>query len=102
VLSITPRVLRAIRRPELSISEFNSGTETDIGGRGAAGMLASTASAADEAPAVQAVASPMSGGGSEMTGGSTAAPAPSPALEPQPGARVAPTGPVPYAPKKGQ
>lgn len=102
VLSITPRVLRAIRRPELSIAEFNSGTETDIGGRGAAGMLASTAPTTDGAPAVQAVASPMTGGGSDMTGGGTPAPAPSSAQQPQPGARVAPTGPVPYAPKKGQ
>lgn len=31
LLSITPRVLRSIRRPELMIAEFESGTESNIG-----------------------------------------------------------------------
>ncbi len=34
VLSITPRVIRSIRRPDLMAAEFDSGTEANIGGRG--------------------------------------------------------------------
>jgi general secretion pathway protein D len=34
VLSITPRVLRSIRRPDLMAAEFTSGTESNIGSRG--------------------------------------------------------------------
>jgi general secretion pathway protein D len=33
LLSITPRVVRSVRRPELSMAEFDSGTDTEIGGR---------------------------------------------------------------------
>lgn len=33
VLSITPRLMRAVRRPDLVIAEFESGTETGIGRR---------------------------------------------------------------------
>lgn len=33
LLSITPRILRSIRRPDLLDAEFESGTESDIGGR---------------------------------------------------------------------
>ncbi len=32
VLSITPRVLRGLRRPDMMTAQFNSGTETSIGG----------------------------------------------------------------------
>jgi general secretion pathway protein D len=34
VLSITPHILRSIRRPDLAESEFNSGSETNVGGHG--------------------------------------------------------------------
>lgn len=34
VLSITPRVIRSIRRPDLMAVEFDSGTDANIGGRG--------------------------------------------------------------------
>ncbi len=37
VLSITPRLLRSIRRPDLMTAEFNSGTEAAVGGRGSVG-----------------------------------------------------------------
>jgi len=102
VLSITPHVLRAITRPELSVAEFNSGTEADIGGRGAAGsMLASVPAAVDTPPAPQ---SPMTGG-SDMTGGAQPVAAPSPdaaSLPPQPPAKPEPTGAALNAPRKGQ
>lgn len=34
LLSITPRILRSIRRPDLSTAEFDAGTDSSIGGRG--------------------------------------------------------------------
>ena len=34
VLSITPRVIRSIQRPDLVAAEFDSGTDANIGGRG--------------------------------------------------------------------
>ncbi|HJU99656.1 MAG TPA: secretin and TonB N-terminal domain-containing protein [Burkholderiaceae bacterium] len=123
VLSITPHVLRAIQRPEMSAAEFNSGTETDIGGRGAAGlMLASAganagagASGGQPAPARAATAmtggSPMTGADAPMSpptetpteppaapdAGDSAITPPAP-----PSAKPVPPGGIPYAPKKGQ
>ncbi|WP_229423428.1 secretin and TonB N-terminal domain-containing protein [Massilia frigida] len=34
VLSITPRILRSLRRPDLTTAQFDSGTESNVGGRG--------------------------------------------------------------------
>jgi general secretion pathway protein D len=97
VLSITPRVLRSLRRPELSAAEFNSGTETDIGGRSqlagsyatgdndltpAAGLSPATAPAPLDPPATSAFG---------MTGGATA-----------PAGKPVATGTLPNAPKKAQ
>jgi general secretion pathway protein D len=101
VLSITPRILRSIRRPELTAAEFNSGTESDIGGRNQVTTLASVGdtAAAPEAAQQQRDASPVSGG-SSMTGssGMTGGDAPS---APAP-AKPEPAGPVSSSPKKGQ
>jgi general secretion pathway protein D len=74
VLSITPRVLRSISRPELATAEFYSGTESDIGGRGQVGTtLASTADAQQDAPQQQPSAPALlpapDSGSSGMTGG---------------------------------
>ena len=60
VLSITPRLLRSIRRPDLLTAEFNSGTEAAVGGRGSVGG-APEAIAAPEQPPARA-GSPMTGG----------------------------------------
>ncbi|MBJ7309621.1 general secretion pathway protein GspD [Rugamonas sp. CCM 8940] len=116
VLSITPRVLRAIRRPELSAAEFNSGTETDIGGRGP--LLAGAGSATPALPEApqESGASPMTGGGNAMTGGAAASsdadaapvaspapPAPPPGSEPAPTSSRTKPGATPNnTPKKGQ
>ena len=98
VLSITPHVLRAITRPELSVAEFNSGTEADIGGRGAAGsMLASVPAAADTPPAPQSAMT----GGSDMAGDAQPAPAQQPDAAQAAGKPQA-TGAALNAPKKGQ
>jgi general secretion pathway protein D len=40
VLLITPRVLRNIERPGLSVESFNSGSEMEVGGAGGAGAAA--------------------------------------------------------------
>lgn len=51
VLSITPRIIRNLRRPEASVIEFDSGTESSLGSRpGAAGAV--------PAPAIATPASP--------------------------------------------
>ena len=63
VLSITPRLLRSIRRPDLMTAEFNSGTEASVGGRASVG-------GSPEAIAVPEQAAPRSG--SPMTGGDEA------------------------------
>ncbi|SEN67353.1 general secretion pathway protein D [Duganella sp. CF517] len=101
VLSITPRILRSIQRPELPAAEFYSGTESDVGGRGQSGLaLASTGdmaqgAAQDGVPTQPTVDNPATGGGgSGMTGADSA-------LTPQ-AAKPEPTGQAPYAPKKGQ
>lgn len=105
VLSITPRVLRSIRRPELSAAEFNSGTETDIGGRSQIGttLAAVPDTAADMAPTprdtapVLAPATSAMSGGSGMTGGGDASAPSTPPTKPEP------VNPKPYTPpKKGQ
>jgi general secretion pathway protein D len=76
VLSITPRVLRSIRRPELTAAEFYSGTESDIGGRGQVGTTLASAGdvqpeAVSQPPSVAAPATDNAAmsGGSGMTGG---------------------------------
>ena len=77
VLSITPRVLRSIRRPELAAAEFYSGTESDIGGRSQGTTLASAGDTPQEtAPQPPAVVTPATdsasmSSGSGMTGGDT-------------------------------
>ena len=73
VLSITPRLLRSIRRPDLMTAEFNSGTEAAVGGRGSVGS-------APEAIAAPEQASPRAG--SPMTGGDEAPAGDKPAATP--------------------
>ena len=92
VLSITPRILRSIRRPDLMTAEFNSGTESNVGGRSAVG-------AANEALApapAQVAAAPAGRSGSAMTGGDDNAPAPAPESAPvqaaAPPSKPAPSG----------
>lgn len=60
VLSITPRLLRSIRRPDLMTAEFNSGTEASVGGRASVGGTLDAVAAPEQA-------APRSG--SPMTGG---------------------------------
>ena len=71
VLSITPRLLRSIRRPDLMTAEFNSGTEAAVGGRGSVGG-APEAIAAPEQPPARA-GSPMTGGDEAPAGDKPAA-----------------------------
>ena len=102
VLSITPRILRSIQRPELPAAEFYSGTESDVGGRGQSGVTLASAGdvpqmAADSAPTQPQADGPAPGGafgGSGMTG-SDSAPAPQ-------AAKPEPAGPTPYSPGKGK
>lgn len=63
VLSITPRLLRSIRRPDLLTAEFNSGTEAAVGGRASVGGTLDAVAAPEQA-------APRSG--SPMTGGDEA------------------------------
>ena len=63
VLSITPRLLRSIRRPDLLTAEFNSGTEASVGGRASVGGTLDAVAAPEQA-------APRSG--SPMTGGDEA------------------------------
>ena len=63
VLSITPRLLRSIRRPDLMTAEFNSGTEAAVGGRASVGGTLDAVAAPEQA-------APRSG--SPMTGGDEA------------------------------
>ena len=60
VLSITPRLLRSIRRPDLMTAEFNSGTEAAVGGRGSVGGAPDTLAAPEASP--PRTGSPMTGG----------------------------------------
>ncbi|KQV90899.1 general secretion pathway protein GspD [Massilia sp. Root351] len=119
VLSITPRLVRAIRRPELSEAEFLSGTESNIGGRGpiagsdggAAGALPAGAGSASYAQpgaavgsggapaALQAPSEPLPPRNSSMTGGDDQGSA---FAQPSSPAKPEPVGPVPNVPKKGR
>ncbi|MBW3508734.1 secretin and TonB N-terminal domain-containing protein [Janthinobacterium sp. NKUCC06_STL] len=63
VLSITPRLLRSIRRPDLTTAEFNSGTDASVGGRASVGGSPEVIAAPEQA-------APRSG--SPMTGGDEA------------------------------
>lgn len=60
VLSITPRLLRSIRRPDLMTAEFNSGTEASVGGRASVGGTLDAIAAPE--PAAPRAGSPMTGG----------------------------------------
>src|SRR5450830_1261602 len=60
VLSITPRLLRSIRRPDLLTAEFNSGTETSVGGRASVGGGTEAITAPEQA--APRTGSPMTGG----------------------------------------
>ncbi|NHQ89421.1 secretin and TonB N-terminal domain-containing protein [Janthinobacterium lividum] len=60
VLSITPRLLRSIRRPDLMTAEFNSGTEASVGGRASVGGSPEAIAAPEQAP--PRAGSPMTGG----------------------------------------
>lgn len=60
VLSITPRLLRSISRPDLMTAEFNSGTEAAVGGRGSVGGAPEAIAAPEQAP--PRAGSPMTGG----------------------------------------
>jgi general secretion pathway protein D len=57
VLSITPHILRSVRRPDLRTAQFDSGTESNVGGRGP-GPGSAGSPAAPQEPA----RSPMTGG----------------------------------------
>ncbi|MGK5008043.1 secretin and TonB N-terminal domain-containing protein [Janthinobacterium sp. MDB2-8] len=60
VLSITPRLLRSIRRPDLMTAEFNSGTEASVGGRASVGGTLDAVAAPEQA--APRAGSPMTGG----------------------------------------
>jgi len=60
VLSITPRLLRSIRRPDLMTAEFNSGTEAAVGGRASVGGTLDAVAAPEQA--APRTGSPMTGG----------------------------------------
>ncbi|MBE3023888.1 general secretion pathway protein GspD [Janthinobacterium sp. BJB1] len=60
VLSITPRLLRSIRRPDLVTAEFRSGTEASVGGRASVGGTQEAIAAPEQAP--PRAGSPMTGG----------------------------------------
>jgi general secretion pathway protein D len=92
VLSITPHVLRGLRRPDLATAQFNSGTESAIGG-GASPVAGAPVQPQGAGPAAPAAVPPRVN--SPMTGGDEPAPAPS---SPPPGDK----GPGADAPKKGQ
>lgn len=83
VLSITPRLVRTIRRPEMLNAEFESGTETSLGGR----PLAMSAAAE---PAGKGKAEGAGTPGKAPAAGGTAAAAPVSA--PQQGQAAAPAG----------
>ncbi|MES2151609.1 MAG: secretin and TonB N-terminal domain-containing protein [Pseudomonadota bacterium] len=73
VLSITPRVLRGVRRPELAAAQFDSGTESSIGGHGpAAAIIVGT-------PELAPAYSPMTG--TESAPENAAQPAKPPGVE---------------------
>ncbi len=71
VLSITPRLLRSIRRPDLLTAEFNSGTEAAVGGRASVGGTQEAIAAPEQAP--PRAGSPMTGGDETPAGDKPAA-----------------------------
>ena len=74
VLSITPRLLRSIRRPDLMTAEFNSGTEASVGGRASVGGTPEAITAPEQAP--PRTGSPMTGGDEAPAGGDKASATP--------------------------
>jgi general secretion pathway protein D len=74
VLSITPHVLRSVRRPDLQSAQFDSGTESNVGGRGPGPGAGSTAAAAPQEQA--APPPPPAPTRSPMTGGDDSPPPP--------------------------
>lgn len=120
ILSITPRIVRSLRRPDLAAAEFASGTESNIGAQdlqlsilqpetkapdtkgGAAGSAPAGAAAATSAAGVAPGAvAPASGGAPAPAGGPVAAAAPG-GVAPVPVPVVAPTTVVPSATNNGQ
>ncbi|NBV17160.1 MAG: general secretion pathway protein GspD [Janthinobacterium sp.] len=71
VLSITPRLLRSIRRPDLMTAEFNSGTEASVGGRASVGGSPDSVAAPEQA--APRAGSPMTGGDEAPAGDKSAA-----------------------------
>ena len=71
VLSITPRLLRSIRRPDLLTAEFNSGTEAAVGGRASVGGTLDAVAAPEQA--APRSGSPMTGGDEAPAAGDKAA-----------------------------
>ncbi|MGV8866416.1 MAG: secretin and TonB N-terminal domain-containing protein [Janthinobacterium svalbardensis] len=71
VLSITPRLLRSIRRPDLLTAEFNSGTEAAVGGRASVGGTPEAITAPEQA--APRTGSPMTGGDEAPAAGDKAA-----------------------------
>ena len=71
VLSITPRLLRSIRRPDLMTAEFNSGTEAAVGGRASVGGTPEAITAPEQA--APRTGSPMTGGDEAPAAGDKAA-----------------------------
>ncbi len=71
VLSITPRLLRSIRRPDLMTAEFNSGTEASVGGRASVGGTLDAVAAPEQA--APRTGSPMTGGDETPAAGDKAA-----------------------------
>lgn len=71
VLSITPRLLRSIRRPDLLTAEFNSGTEAAVGGRASVGGTLDAIAAPEQA--APRSGSPMTGGDEAPVAGDKAA-----------------------------
>jgi len=91
VLSLTPHLVRNVRRPDIQLAEFTTGTETSLGG------TPLTLSAPDQAPAAAAgkPASPAPAkstppAGQSAGGAATTVPVPTPA----PGAAASPTAPL--------
>ncbi|WP_229506067.1 secretin and TonB N-terminal domain-containing protein [Massilia genomosp. 1] len=54
VLSITPRILRGMRRPDLTTAQFDSGTESNVGGYGPGPGAGGAAAGAPQAQPVEA------------------------------------------------
>lgn len=71
VLSITPRLLRSIRLPDLMTAEFNSGTEASVGGRASVGGSPEAVAAPEQA--APRAGSPMTGGDEAPAGDKSAA-----------------------------